>query len=147
MKISVGGGVYIRKNTTIQSFNQRSFSLFLFVVLSTLGNTILKSQWRFIKSDTFYIDFPSQLINHFWLYCYTICFNTVGFLSIFYFIYIYIYIYIVDDNTIYTLPMGVEHSGEGIVGRIMQSSSKELSTLVADRVLKCKQTDAAAVAT
>ena len=31
--------------------------------------------------------------------------------------------------------------------RIMQSSSKELSTQVADRVLKCKQTDAAAVAT
>ena len=31
--------------------------------------------------------------------------------------------------------------------RIMQSSSKELSTLVADRVLKCKQTDAAAIAT
>ena len=30
---------------------------------------------------------------------------------------------------------------------IMQSSSKEESTLVADRVLKCKQTDAAAVAT
>ena len=30
--------------------------------------------------------------------------------------------------------------------RIMQSSSKELSTLVADRVLKCKQTDAAAAA-
>ena len=29
----------------------------------------------------------------------------------------------------------------------MQSSSKELSTLVADRVLKCKQTDAAAIAT
>ena len=28
----------------------------------------------------------------------------------------------------------------------MQSSSKELSTLVADRVLKCKQTEAAAVA-
>ena len=28
----------------------------------------------------------------------------------------------------------------------MQSSSKELSTLVAERVLKCKQTDAAAVA-
>ena len=31
--------------------------------------------------------------------------------------------------------------------RIMQSFSKELSTLVADRVQKCKQTDAAAVAT
>ena len=30
--------------------------------------------------------------------------------------------------------------------RIMQSSSKELSTLVAERVLKCKRTDAAAVA-
>ena len=28
--------------------------------------------------------------------------------------------------------------------RTMQSFSKELSTLVADRVLKCKQTDAAA---
>ncbi len=42
--------------------------------------------------------------------------------------------------------MKVEHSGEGIVG-VMHSSSKELSTLVADRVLKCKQMDAAAVAT
>ena len=30
---------------------------------------------------------------------------------------------------------------------IMQSSLKELSTLAADRVSKCKQTDAAAVAT
>ena len=49
-----------------------------------------------------------------------------------------------------TLPMGVEHSGEGIVGRCShnaKSSSKELSTLAADRVLKCKQTDAVAVAT
>ena len=30
--------------------------------------------------------------------------------------------------------------------RKMQSSSKELSTLLADRVLNCKQTDTAAVA-
>ena len=46
--------------------------------------------------------------------------------------------------------MGVEHSGEGIVGHRShdaKSYSKELSTLVADRVLKCKQMDAATVAT
>ena len=39
--------------------------------------------------------------------------------------------------------MGVEHSGKELsaAARIMQSTSKELSTLVADRVLKkCKQT-------
>ena len=56
---------------------------------------------------------------------------------------IYIYIYI------YTLPHGgwaLWRRKLSAAARIFQSSSKELSTLLADRVLKCKQTDAAAVA-
>ena len=52
------------------------------------------------------------------------------------YIYIYIYIYI------YMLPMGVSSLAKELsaAASVMQSASKELSTLVADRVLKkCKQ--------
>ena len=55
----------------------------------------------------------------------------------------------VDEN-IYGPSWGLSTLAKELsdIARIMQSSSKELSTLVADRVLKCKQTDAtAAVAT
>ena len=49
---------------------------------------------------------------------------------------------------IYTLPHGgwLLAKEFSAAARIMQSSSKELSTLVAGRVYKCKQTDAAAAA-
>ncbi len=50
----------------------------------------------------------------------------------------------------YAPPWGVSTLAKEflVAARIMQSSSKELGTLGADRVLKCKQTDpAAAVAT
>ena len=49
---------------------------------------------------------------------------------------------------IYAPPWGLSTLAKELsaAARIMQSSSKELSTLVADRVLKCKQTDATAVA-
>ena len=53
----------------------------------------------------------------------------------------------VDDN-IYAPSWGLSTLVKqfSAAARIMQSSSKELSTLVADRVWKCKQT-AAAVST
>ena len=71
------------------------------------------------------------------------------FLSFFlsFLVFLYISTYLCPCISIY---IGVEHSGKGIVGHRShksKSSSKEVSTLVADRVSKCKQTDAAAVAT
>ena len=55
----------------------------------------------------------------------------------------------VDDN-IYAPPWGLSTLAmeSSVAARIMQSYSKKLSTLVADRILKCKQTGpTAAVAT
>ncbi len=48
------------------------------------------------------------------------------------------------DGTLYIWGLSSQAKEFSAAARIMQSSSKELSTLVADRVLKCKQTDAAA---
>ena len=50
------GNVYVEKNLAI--FLILLFPCFLYFIL--FGITILKSWWRFIKTETFNVDFPSQ---------------------------------------------------------------------------------------